>query len=60
MKKKHPSLLALVCTGLTVIMALAWLFPLYWIVATSLKSETDTIALPPSFVPFPHDFGAFL
>jgi multiple sugar transport system permease protein len=60
MKRKLPSLLALVCTGLTVIMALAWLFPVYWIVATALKSETDTIALPPSFVPFPPDFGAFL
>ena len=38
MKKKLPSLLALVCTGLTVIMALAWLFPVYWIVATALPS----------------------
>ena len=60
MKKKRMSTLALVCTGLTVIMALAWLFPVYWIVATAFKSETDTIALPPSFVPFPPDFGAFI
>jgi multiple sugar transport system permease protein len=60
MKKKGISPLALVCTGLTVIMALAWLFPVYWIVATALKSETDTIVLPPSFVPFPPDFGAFI
>ena len=59
MKKKRMSTLAWVLTGLTVIMALAWLFPLYWIVATALKSETETIALPPSFVPFPPDFGAF-
>jgi multiple sugar transport system permease protein len=40
-------------------MALAWLSPVYWIAATALKSETDTIALPPSFVPIPPDFGAF-
>jgi multiple sugar transport system permease protein len=59
MKEKRVSLLGLVCTGLTVITALAWLSPVYWIVATALKSETDTIALPPSFVPYPPDFGAF-
>jgi len=60
MIKKGTSGLGLVCTGLTVIMALAWLFPVYWIVATAFKSETDTIALPPSFVPFPPDLGAFI
>jgi multiple sugar transport system permease protein len=59
MKEKPVSLLRWICTGLTVIMALAWLSPVYWIAATSLKSETDTIAMPPSFVPFPPDFGAF-
>jgi multiple sugar transport system permease protein len=59
MKEKSGSTLKWVCTGLTVIMALAWLSPLYWIVATALKSETDTIAMPPSFVPVPPDFGAF-
>ena len=47
------------CTVLTVIMALAWLSPLYWITATALKSESDTIALPPSLVPYPPDLGAF-
>ncbi len=59
MKEKRFSLLGWVCTGLTVIMALAWLSPVYWIAATALKSETDTIAMPPSFVPLPPDFGAF-
>jgi len=58
-KKKSGSLLRWVCTVLTVIMALAWLSPLYWITATALKSESDTIALPPSLVPYPPDFGAF-
>ena len=40
-------------------MALAWLFPLYWILTTSLTAESDTIALPPSFVPIPPNFEAF-
>lgn len=59
MKEKRISILGWVLTGLTVIMALAWLFPLYWIGATALKSETETVALPPSYVPFPPDFEAF-
>src|SRR5690348_12612874 len=58
-KKKSGSVLRWVCTVLTVIMALVWLSPLYWITATALKSESDTIALPPSLVPYPPDFGAF-
>ncbi|HEY5747224.1 MAG TPA: hypothetical protein VIU12_14175, partial [Chryseolinea sp.] len=59
MKEKRFSFLRVVCTGLTVIMALAWLFPLYWIVATSLTAETATIALPPTFIPIPPDLEAF-
>ena len=53
MKENRDSLLRLVCTVLTIIMALAWLFPLYWILTTSLTAESDTIALPPTFVPHP-------
>jgi multiple sugar transport system permease protein len=60
MKRKRVSILSAVCTALTVIMALAWLSPVYWIAATALKSETDTIALPPSLVPFPPDLAAFI
>jgi multiple sugar transport system permease protein len=59
MKEKSGSVLRWVCTVLTIIMALAWLSPLYWITATALKSESDTIALPPSLVPNPPDLGAF-
>jgi multiple sugar transport system permease protein len=59
MKEKRSTLLRSVCTGLTVVTALAWLFPLYWIVATSFTAETATIALPPSYVPIPPDFEAF-
>ena len=59
MKRRRVSLLGAILTGLTVITALAWLFPLYWIAATALKSETETVAIPPSFVPLPPDFEAF-
>ena len=59
MKEKRISVLGFVVTGLTVITALAWLFPVYWIIATAFKSETDTVAVPPSFVPLPPDFEAF-
>jgi multiple sugar transport system permease protein len=60
MKNQRFSILGRVCTLLTVIMALAWIFPVYWIAATSLKSETETIAVPPTFVPWPPNFDAFI
>jgi multiple sugar transport system permease protein len=58
-KSHRFSFLGLACTVLTIIMALAWLFPLYWIATTSLTAESDTIALPPSFVSIPPNFEAF-
>lgn len=60
MKNRHFSILGGICTFLTVIMALAWIFPVYWIAATSLKSETETIAVPPTFVPWPPNFEAYI
>jgi multiple sugar transport system permease protein len=60
MKDRRFSILGGVCTLFTVIMALAWIFPVYWIAATSLKSETETIAVPPAFVPWPPNFEAFI
>ena len=60
MKNQHFSVLGGLCTLLTMIMALAWVFPVYWIAATSLKSETQTIAVPPSLVPWPPNFDAFI
>jgi multiple sugar transport system permease protein len=60
MKGHRVSLLGIICTALTIIMAFAWLFPLYWILATSLTAETATIAIPPTFVPFPPDLEAFI
>ncbi|HEY0789680.1 MAG TPA: carbohydrate ABC transporter permease [Chthoniobacterales bacterium] len=60
MRKRHFSIFGLIVTILTVVTALAWLFPLYWIAATSLKTETDTIAMPPSLVPLPPNFDSFI
>ena len=60
MKKQRSSILGMVCTLLTVIMTMAWIFPVYWIAATAFKSETETIAVPPTFVPSPPNFDAFI
>src|SRR5580704_765587 len=60
MNSQRLSILGMVCTLLTVIMTMAWIFPVYWIAATALKSETETIAVPPTFVPSPPDFDAFI
>lgn len=59
MNRRPFSILGLTCTALTVVTAAAWLFPVYWIVATAFKSETQTIALPPTLVPSPPDLEAF-
>ncbi len=37
--------------ALLVILALIFLAPLYWMLSTSLKNETDAIALPPQWFP---------
>jgi multiple sugar transport system permease protein len=60
MNTRRFSILGTVCTILTVLMALAWIFPIYWIGATAFKGETDTIAVPPKFFPWPPDFEAFI
>lgn len=60
MKSKRFSILGLVCTLFTVVMALAWIFPIYWITITSLKPEDQTIVVPPSFIPWPPNFDSFV
>ncbi|HYZ71734.1 MAG TPA: carbohydrate ABC transporter permease [Chthoniobacterales bacterium] len=60
MKANRFSILGLVCTFFTVVMALAWIFPIYWITITSLKSEDQTIVVPPSFIPWPPNFDSFV
>jgi len=46
-------------TLLTVAFALIWVFPVYWMVVTSLKADTDTVSVPPTFIPKPFDASAY-
>jgi multiple sugar transport system permease protein len=48
-----------VATVLTVLLALLWVFPLYWAFVTSVKPENDTIANPPTLWPQTFDFSAY-
>jgi multiple sugar transport system permease protein len=59
MTRGRLSILGLICTLLTVVMALAWIFPIYWTGSTALKSDTDTIVVPPKLIPWPPNFEAF-
>ncbi|MGH2551715.1 MAG: carbohydrate ABC transporter permease [Thermomicrobiales bacterium] len=43
--------------GLAVVML--YLFPVYWMVATSLKSPAEIFASPPKFIPWPLDFSSY-
>jgi multiple sugar transport system permease protein len=42
-----------------VLLALVWVFPMYWAVVTSIKPENDTIANPPTIWPQTIDFSAY-
>jgi multiple sugar transport system permease protein len=41
------------------VMVLAYLFPVYWMVATSLKPQRDVFAIPPKIVPWPPTFASY-
>ena len=60
MKTDRFSVPGLVCTAMTLILAIVWLFPIYWMGATSVKSDTDTIVNPPILFPWPPNFDAFI
>ncbi|MBV9672384.1 MAG: carbohydrate ABC transporter permease [Verrucomicrobia bacterium] len=59
MRETTSSVFGKIVSALTVLMALAWLFPVYWIAATAFKSETQTISVPPSLFPSPPTLDAF-
>ncbi|MGY2894023.1 carbohydrate ABC transporter permease [Deinococcus sp. UYEF24] len=46
-------------TIFTVLLAVIWVFPMYWAVVTSVKGETETIANPPTLFPQAFDFSAY-
>ena len=60
MNQPRFTFLGTICAILTVALAAFWVFPLYWVVVTSLKSEQSTIEVPPSLIPWPPTLEAFL
>jgi len=46
-------------TVIGTLLLLVYLFPVYWMIATSLKSRTDIFATPPTLFPIPPDFGSY-
>ncbi len=45
--------------GFALFFAAIYLFPLYWMYVTSLKSQSEIFASPPTFWPNAPDFGAY-
>ncbi len=46
-------------TMLALLFLLVYLFPVYWMIATSLKSNGAIFAVPPAVVPFPPVFDSY-
>ena len=46
-------------TLLSTVIIVAYLFPVYWMVATSLKTNTGIYASPPQIVPWPPVFSSY-
>ena len=59
LRRRLSHLPGAVVTFLTLLLAGAWVFPLYWAFVTSLKPENDTVALPPTLWPTTIDFSAY-
>jgi multiple sugar transport system permease protein len=59
MKQRLVAMLGISGTLLTVLFGLTWFFPLYWMLVTSLKEESQTISNPISWIPQPFDFSAY-
>lgn len=53
---RENHLVASVCSALLVAV---YLFPVYWMVATSLKAQREIFAIPPKLVPWPPDFAPY-
>ncbi len=57
-KRLRPGRVAL-NTG-AALFCVVWAFPLYWMVATSLKPQRDILTQTPKFLPFPLSLGNFV
>jgi multiple sugar transport system permease protein len=55
-RRFHPKYIR---TAIGVAIVMIYLFPVYWMVATSLKPPADIFASPPKFIPWPPDFSAY-
>ena len=49
----------LVATALSAVLVAVYLFPVYWMVATSLKAQREIFAIPPKLVPWPPDLAPY-
>ena len=54
--KNRITVPGIIGTVFTIFMALVWLFPIYWAIVTSLKTESNTVTNPPQWLPIPLTF----
>jgi multiple sugar transport system permease protein len=47
-------------TAIAVALGAVYLFPIYWMIATSLKSTADIFATPPILIPWPIDLTSYI
>ena len=47
-------------TAVAAALGAAYLFPIYWMIATSLKSTADIFATPPKLLPIPIDWTSYI
>lgn len=52
-RHKHFRILALAGSGLSLVVGLAWIFPLYWALNTAFMVDNQTVQQPPSWIPIP-------
>ena len=49
----------LIASVFSALLVAVYLFPVYWMVATSLKAQREIFAIPPKLVPWPPDFEPY-
>ncbi|WP_425148563.1 carbohydrate ABC transporter permease [Deinococcus sp.] len=59
LRVRAARLWGVVLTALTVLLALAWVFPMYWALVTSVKPENETVATPPTIWPQSFDVSSY-
>ncbi len=59
MRRRRFSASSAVVTAITVAIAVVWVFPVYWALNTSLSVDTQTVKIPPVWVPSPPILDSF-